>query len=140
MEISINQLSQIIVEAVQSALRNVGILTPEQYVTAVVTLHDAPGKTGIIDNRMENILEMDAAEFFSPERFEPVTRRTYQVRIYNAILNSRSEYYESKGISNVADLLTRSKRELSRLPNFGRKSIDIMDEILFRETGLHLRG
>jgi DNA-directed RNA polymerase alpha subunit len=50
-------------------------------------------------------------------------------RIVNALAN--------EGIETVADLVTRTTAELLRMPNFGRKSLNGINNFL-AEHGLHL--
>ena len=63
----------------------------------------------------------------SPHLKKPVADLELSVRVHNVLKNDNITYLE--------DLIQKEERELLRIPNFGRKSMNELKEIL-RELGL----
>ena len=66
-------------------------------------------------------------------------RNPLDVRVDELELSVRTmNCLKSEGVRTIQDLITKSEVELIRAPNFGRKSLKEVKEIL-RPFGLHLR-
>lgn len=122
MEITQKRFAEIVAEAVELALHKAGVVVKEK--------------------REKCVLEMDATEFFSPERFDPQERRLYRMKIYNGMRNMQDpNYCECRNlpiIKTVWDLIKLPKQEFLRIPHFGHKTWKVVDRIIFHDTGYHL--